>query len=307
MGDNNMEIPVETVDKASKWTVFVLVDLKILFIITFVYVTIVNLISTTANNEASTAVRSNNTFTVTIEHTNVNVSAIDDAVLWNCRDHSETKRYYKVLYSMLIGFLGFALAAFTIVKWNVLYSAVHGRSYLWHIAIVQSIQKKAADEKNASKADPEDDEAATTLAKIKAKIYRTLLENECKVTISKELNFYRLLTLFINSCIIPLGLFLIFTTYDLHPLSCISEGEEFIRYTMATNDTGGIVEIQFPNSIKNYQKVANGLLYILVCIFAVNITRFYKYNFKIIEEYEIEVENQYKRIDESLPQEQREE
>ena len=95
-------IPVEDVDKASKWTVFILVDLKIVFIITFVYISVVNLISTTANNEASTDVNSNNTFTVTAEHRNVNISFIDDAVLWNCRDHSETKRYYQVLYLMLI-------------------------------------------------------------------------------------------------------------------------------------------------------------------------------------------------------------
>lgn len=147
MGDNNIEIPVEDIDKVSKWTVFVLVDLKIVFIITFVYVSVVNLISTTANNEASTDVNSNNTFTVTTEHTDVNVSFIDDAVLWNCRDHSETKHYYKVLYLMLIGSFVFSVAAFTIVKWNILYSAVHANSYLWHIAIVQSIQKKAANEK----------------------------------------------------------------------------------------------------------------------------------------------------------------
>ena len=300
MGDN-IEIPVEDFDKASKWTAFVLVDLKIVFIITFVYVSVVNLISTTANNEASTDVNCNNTFTVTTELTDMNVSFIDDAVLWNCRDHSETKRYYKVLYLMLIGSFGFALAAFTIVKWNVLYSAVHGKSYLWHIAIVQSIQKKVANEINDASTT---DEAATKIAKRKAKIYRRLLEKECKITIPEHLNGYRLLTLFINSCILPIGIFLAFTTYDLHPLSCISEErEDFIEYTMAANDTGGTVEIQLPDSIKTYRIVAVTLLVILGCIFAFNITHFYKYNFKIIEKYEEEVENQYKDIDASLPQE----
>ena len=99
--DSGFEIPVENVDKASKWTSFVLVDLKIVFIITFVYVSAVNLISTTANNEATIDVNYNGTFNVTTEHINVNVDCIDDAVLWSCRHHSMTKNYYKILYTQV--------------------------------------------------------------------------------------------------------------------------------------------------------------------------------------------------------------
>ena len=288
MGDTG--IPVEGVDKVSKWTVFLLVDLKIVFIITFVYISVVNLISTTANNEASTDVNSNNTFTVTTEHTNVNVSFIDDAVLWNCRDHSQTKRYYQVLYSMLIGSFGFALVTFTIVKLNILFSAIHGHTYLWHIAIVQSIRKEiqVADQGQAKR---------------KAKIYRKLLENECKVTIPTKYSCCRLFTLFINSFILPIGIFLAFTTYDLHPLSCISKGKELIEYTRAANATAGTVEIRFPDGMKAYRAVAVGSLFLLGYVFVICIICFYNSNFKITEEYEKEVVKQYMEIDRSLPRE----
>ena len=108
------EIPVKNVEKASKWTAFVLIDLKTVFIIVFVYISIVNLIVTTANNEANTDVScKGNNFTMSSQpgHENVTVEFIDDAVLWNCRSHSVTKSYYKHLYGLLIGMHNSILAA----------------------------------------------------------------------------------------------------------------------------------------------------------------------------------------------------
>ena len=274
----NYKIPVDDVDKASKWTAFFLVDLKIVFIITFVYVSVVNLVSTTANNEASTDVNSNSTFTVTTKHGNVNVSFIDDAILWNCRDHSETKRYYQILYWMLIVSFGLALVTLTIVKWNILCNAMHGHTYLWYIAVVNCIRNSAGNTTS--------DEATT-----KAKLYRKLLETECNINVPKGYNRCRLLTLFINSCIIPFAIFLSFTTYDLHPLSCISEqGDNFIEYTrMPNNMKGGTVEIQFPDWIKIYRIVAIIALFILGLGFLINILCFYVCNFRIIEKLETQV------------------
>ena len=276
MGD--FKIPVDDVDKASKWTAFVLVDLKIVFIITFVYVSVVNLISTTANSEASTDVNCNGTFTVTAKHSNVKVSFIDDAVLWNCRDHSETKRYYQILYFMLILSFGLALAALTIVKWNILCNAVHGHTYLWYIAVVQCVRNSAGTATNED----------TTMD---AKLYRKLLETECSIEVPKGYNWCRLLTLFISSCIIPTAIFLSFTTYDLHPLSCLSaEGENLIEYTRMTNDMKtGTVEIRFPDSIRTYRIVAIVVLIILGLGFFINTLVFYGCNFKIIENFKIQV------------------
>ena len=60
-----LEMQNDTVDKASKWTIYFLIDLRVVFIIIYVYVTIVNLISTTADNEATSDKYVNITFNVT--------------------------------------------------------------------------------------------------------------------------------------------------------------------------------------------------------------------------------------------------
>ena len=278
---SDFKIPVNDVDKASKWTAFVLVDLKIVFIITFMYVSVVNLISTTANSEASADVNCNNTFNVTTKHSNVNVNFIHDAVLWNCRDHSVTKRYYQILYLMLIVSFALALATITIVKWNILCNAVHGHAYLWYIAVVQCVRNSK--EKNT------DEEAARN-----AKLYRKLLETERRIEVPIGYNRCRCLTLFFSSCIIPIAIFLSFTTYDLHPLSCISEeGENFIEYTRMANDMKtGTVEIRFPDSIRAYRIAAITVLIILGLGFFINTLFFYGCNLKIIEDFETQVKRQ---------------
>jgi len=58
------------IEKASRWITYLLVDLRVVFIVMYVYVTAVNLISTTANVEATGDM---NTYNVTSlpEHTNV--------------------------------------------------------------------------------------------------------------------------------------------------------------------------------------------------------------------------------------------
>lgn len=140
--------PVD-LDKAAKWTVFLLVDLKVVFIITYVYVSVVNLISTTANGEASEDAHSTKLFTVTSlpGHTDVNVSFIDDAILWSCRDHSVTKHYYRGLYWMLISAFSGTIVAFIFTKITVICGAKHGCPYLWRLAIIECLQQMQSDKK----------------------------------------------------------------------------------------------------------------------------------------------------------------
>ena len=159
-------------------------------------------------------------------------------------------------------------------------------TYLRYIAIVQFIQKKTqvAVSKDKSQAERE------------AKFFRKLLENKHKDNPKcswPSYNCCRLFSLFINSLILPIGIFLAFTSYDLHPLSCISKGKEFIEYTRMTNATAGTVEIRFPESIKIYQIIAVVLVFILGGIFLICIICFYTSNFKIINAYEKEVEEKY--------------
>ena len=56
------------ITKASKWTIFFLIDLRAVFTIIYVYISVVNLISTTANSEATRDSNSMASFNVTPEH-----------------------------------------------------------------------------------------------------------------------------------------------------------------------------------------------------------------------------------------------
>ena len=130
------------IDKASKWTVYFLIDLRVLFIITYVYISVIYSISTTANSEANADVNSMILFNVTSQpnHTNVMVSHIDDALLWNCRKHSVTKEYYIGLYYMLLAAFTAILVMLTITKLAILIGNRRGISHLWKIAVVQYLQ-----------------------------------------------------------------------------------------------------------------------------------------------------------------------
>ena len=264
----------EKVDKASKWTVFLLVDLKTVFIIVFVYVSIVNLIATTANNEANSDVNcKTNTFTVSSQpgHQNVTVEFIDDAVLWNCRDHSVTKRYYKHLYGLLIGSFAFALVSFMITKITILCASVHGYTYLWHVAVVRSIQKVRI-VKPATK---------NMVDKFK-EAYTTLLSDGCKQSIPGACTC-RMASLVLNSLILPFAILITATTYDLHPISClVGPGDQFIEY----NETTKTVEIRYRDGIVLYQITAWITVALLWLTFAINIYCFYWSNLKIVKELE---------------------
>ena len=137
------ELDNEEVGKASKWTIYFLVDLRVVFIILYVYVTAVNLISTTATTEATTDSECTGRYNVTSrpEHMNVSVSSIDDAVLWNCRNLSETKIYYKGLYILLLVAFFLTLLIFLIVKCTIIFGATHDDRYryLKRIAVIQCL------------------------------------------------------------------------------------------------------------------------------------------------------------------------
>ena len=91
----------ENVDGKYPWTIYFLVDLKVVYIMTYAFITIVNLISSTANSEAFSDRNSMMLLNVSSDYMNVNVTSINDAILWNCRRFSETK--LKAITSFYIG------------------------------------------------------------------------------------------------------------------------------------------------------------------------------------------------------------
>ena len=101
---------------------FILIDVRLIFIIVSVYVTIGTAITTTANNEAAIDTNGNRmTFNVTSrpEHANLWVTDVSNSVLWNCRENSITSHYYKVLYGLLFAVFVLILLVFIVTRMSV--------------------------------------------------------------------------------------------------------------------------------------------------------------------------------------------
>ena len=156
-----------------------------MYIITFAFITIVNLISSTANGEAISDANSMGLFNVTLSpgERNVLVKSINDAVLWNCRSESVTSYYYRFLYWMLIIALCASLLGFWVIKLIGLITVnctcktcscpcvyiEYGLTKLWHIAILEyraesrshiqhsKIRKAIQNERNDQQSQSDDD------------------------------------------------------------------------------------------------------------------------------------------------------
>lgn len=282
-------IPTEKVEKASKWAVCVLVDLRVVFIITYVYISVVNLISTTANGEATADTNSMDFFDVTSkpEHINVSISFIDDAVLWNCREHSETKKYYRGLYWMLIAAFNATLIVFTATKLAILCGSKHGRLSLWQIAVVRTFQEQVEYLSTSTKYCKEE-------ANDRADCYKNLLTTKYYKKHEEDLhdNFknsfsvlscFRMTSLSISVVCLSFGMLLSFLAYDLHPLSCVLfiPSEDSISY----NATTEAVHINFPESILIIQKVIAAIIITLGLFLAVNVIFFFSCTYGIIYTY----------------------
>ena len=252
------------------WTIYFLVDLRVVYIITFAYITTVNLISSTASLHASTDKNKLMLFDVSSEYMDVNVTSISDAVLWNCRPLSPTSNYYKFLYWMVIIVTLTVLIGYSTAKLITLLmvsntcgckcctcrcsSLKHGLTILWHIAIHQQIVHLLL--KNRVEQYNNDADA-----------YDKLLKEPIPNNIVAELSFWKNL----RRSIIPyILLFLLFTilglaylSFDLHPLACISEPEEDL-ITYEENR----VELEFSTNLLVCQKVNAILVFILAIIFA---------------------------------------
>ena len=149
----------KNISEKYSWTIYFLVDLKIVYILTYAYISIVNLISSTAKGEATSDTESLVLFNVTLfpEHRNVEVASISDAILWNCRNQSVTNHYYKFLYRVLIIIMSAALGGFLVSKLIALFTVSclckecsssccacifndYGLTKLWHIAILEQLR-----------------------------------------------------------------------------------------------------------------------------------------------------------------------
>ena len=289
----------ETFDKKHSWTIYFLVDLKVVFIMTYAVISIVNLISSTANSEAFSDRNSMMPLNVSLDYINVNVSSINDAILWNCRSFSETNNYYKFLYWMLIIAMIVGLSGFFLIKFITLITfsssfgckccsckcsmSKHGLTKLWHIAICQHLINPV--DKNSENQPFEDQEQASISKQGNAELarwqhdidfYQELVNKDIPDDIVEELNFckncFRLIIPYILLILLVTILCLSYLSFDLHPLACITKPvEEIITYDNETN----AVELEFSDKLSTYQRTAGYLCLSLGLMFSICVKIFF--------------------------------
>ena len=240
----------ETFNDKTSWTIYFLVDLKVVYIITFGLITIINLISSTATIRVLTDKSSMTLFNVSSKYMNVNVTSINDAVLWNCRQFSETSDSYKFLYWMVIIVLIMIMIILFLIKLISLIvvnsccgfkcctckssAFKHGLTKLWSIAIHQALidiiksQTSPPSQASASLSSPlETDDCIISQDNINS--YDETLEKDIPNDIVKKLsckNYCRSIIPYILLLISIAIMCLAYSSFDLHPLACLVEPDE---------------------------------------------------------------------------------
>ena len=236
----------------SRLSDFCLIDIRILFIVVSVYSSVANIISTTANNEATNDSQSDRLFNITSrpEHQNVVVRSVSNAVLWNCRDFSVTNYYYQALYGMLIGaffaiVLVFLAARLTVMcGWRYRLSQ-NLHNVLWQMVIVQRLKEIV------SEYGPEDD-----YTEQKAESYQDQWNEHKKVSIPWTLKAIP----YFEAVFMVIAMPFIMTSYDLSPLACFTGPDES---TITFNNVTGRVTLDFEPKLITYQQVAIILSFVL--------------------------------------------
>ena len=247
------DIPAEDVEKYQQYTAYLFIDIKATFIVIYAYISVINLISTTANNEANHDTESPLLFNLTSrpEHTNVNVSSIDDATLWSCREYSPTSSYYVILYCMLLTTFSIILFFSFFSKLLALLNINKSDSLtdLWHIAVTKQLQEELKKNYYRNNEDT---------AKNRAKYYYNLLSKNITRSVYDEI---KILPAVRRRKLIPyfslIGLTSAMTfsalSYDLHLVSCIHGiPEDSIKYDSATQT----VELRFTDCAIIFQQTS---------------------------------------------------
>ena len=279
---DNIRFPKK--QELSRLANFMLIDIRLIFIIVSVYITIGTAITTAANNEAANDTNGNGTFDLTSrsEHQNVVVSQVTNSVLWNCREKSLTKEYYRALYGLLFSTFTLIMLVFIVTRSSVLFANLQQgadrlKKALWRIQLLKYLRKRIKQhiKENEDKVDADEQErkffksfseeldlerkhesiqGGTGITRLTAKV--------------PKVHGSILIIPFFEALFLVLALPFMLTTYDLNPMGCLAgPDEDAIEY----NNVTGKVHLQFKQSVLNYQMAAliiSILLMIPLAVFA---------------------------------------
>lgn len=281
----------ETFNDKLPWTIYFLADLRVVYIITFAFITTVNLISSTANNEAFSDKNSMQLFNVSSQYMNVNVTSINNAILWNCRKLSATNSYYKFLYWMVLIAMIIVMSGFFLIKLINLITLnstfrckccscrsstfKHVLTVLWHMAIHQRLIAVLSHEPTENN----EDNISTEDAKFYDKLLKRDIPNDAIENLSWCKNISRSIIPYLLLVFLAAILCLAYLSFDLHPAACIAEpNEDLITYKVNR------VELEFSHSLLLYQKVGSILVLALIVLFAICVKFFFYFTQKVVED-----------------------
>ena len=287
----------ETFNDKHPWTIYFLLDLKVVYIITFGLITIINLISSTANIHAFTDKNCMVLFNVSSNYMNVNVTSINDPILWNCRGFSETSDSYKFLYWMVIITLIVIMTGWFLIKFvslivvnsgcgfkccsNMSSTFKHGLTKLWYMAIHQEIILKIHPNQEATE--------HGILSQSDIGFYDDRLNEDIPDDVVKNLsykNYFRSTIPYILLVLSFTILCLAYFSFDLHPLACIAEpDEELITYEMSK------VELKFSTSLLLYQKIGGISVFFLSIVFLTFVRLFFYYTELVVKDLKKQVKS----------------
>ena len=265
-------------EELSRLANFILIDIRLIFIIVSVYVTISTAIATTANNEAANDTSGNREFNVSSrsDHQNLQVSHVTNAVLWNCREKSVTNQYYKVLYGLLFTAFSLILLVFIITRLSVLCGNISEelanlKQALWRIQLLKYMRKQVKKYKNKLDEFYEQKELFDWFSKEWIRNHHISTEEitrrHKKTNLSKisKIQFSVLIIPFFEALLLIVALPFMLTTYDLNPIGClVGPDEDAIEYDNVT----GKVHLQFTESVLKYQIGALIISVVLIILLA---------------------------------------
>ena len=234
----------------SRLAKFVLIDIRLIFIVVSIYITIGTAITTAANNEAADDGKGNRTFNVTSrpEHMNLHIGDVSNSVLWNCRENSVTNQYYKVLYGLLFATFVLVLLVFMVTRMSVLFgNMTRGLSHLnvalWNMQLLKHMRKKL--KQKESDFEPE--------RQLNWFIDKWLDEDDANSKSSTSIRCSMLIIPFFEVVFLIIALPFILTTYDINPIGCLAGPDEnAIEY----NNVTGKILLRFTEGVLTYQKAA---------------------------------------------------
>ena len=251
------------------WTIYSLIDIKVIYIISAAYISIVNLISSTANIEGTDDKNNDVKFQISSDQRGF-VTEISDYVLWNCRPHSVSEYYYKLLYWMLLTGLIAGLSGFFVVKLIALInigilSPEHALTRLWHIAVY---------EKGKGRMISKDLER---MEKVPIEVF-----NEVKCSCA---NIFRTISSLFFLLFLVAVMFIAYLSYDIHPIACIrGQADTSILYDGDEENRMGRVEINLSPHLKKFQLAAGIIIIILVFLILLPLACcFYCFSYRVIQ------------------------